>query len=132
MTTLYWLHDKALHSAHDDVHDNTRTVFIWDNNYFTKKRYSLKRLVFIYECLCELPVDILFGDTVSLIRELHPEKVIIQDTPDSDVCQLIATISQHAHVEIIPQENFSQLPEKSSFKRFFPFWHKAKKYILSD
>ena len=57
---IIWVHEKALNSnLLADIDDNKKALFIWDNSYFQSRSYTLKRLVFIYETLCQLPVEII-------------------------------------------------------------------------
>ena len=52
--SLIWIHEDALRITHPVFKlapNGTEALFVWDNPYFQKLDYSLKRLVFIYESL---------------------------------------------------------------------------------
>lgn len=129
---IVWLHDKALSINHPvfDVADVDGVLFIWDDAYFKRREYSLKRLVFIYETLCELPVEILYGKTIDVIATLQVEKVITPYTADTEVKSIIAELKESIEVEVVHDKPFVKIPDGYDFKRFFKYWNKAKKTAL--
>jgi hypothetical protein len=127
---LIWLHEESLRVTHPIFYaapTGTRAVFVWDDDYFKTLNYSLKRLIFIYETLCELPVDILRGDTVSVIKELTPSRLYVPSTGKPHITLVIDQLKNIAAVERIPDEVFVQIPETTDFKRFFKYWSSAEK-----
>ena len=130
---LIWLHEEALRATHPvftAAPQGTRAVFIWDDRYLQQLDYSLKRLIFIYETLCELPVDIIRGDTIAVLKELSPSLIF---APASRKTHLV-TLSDHVRLvtqlEIIEDDMFVSIPEKTDFKRFFKYWNLAQKTAL--
>ena len=70
---LLYIHDKGLgdyHPIFSRMNANSKAVFIWDDAFFKRRCYSLKRLVFIYETLCSMPIEIYYGDTKNIIKEI--------------------------------------------------------------
>ncbi|MEI6833534.1 MAG: hypothetical protein WCL28_06025 [bacterium] len=127
---LIWLHEEALRTAHPvfkAAPQGTRTIFAWDDDYLQKSGYSLKRLVFIYETLCELPVDIIRGDTVSVIKELGPSQLYIPESHKPHIVSLINRLKLITTVEIINDDEFVKVPDTIDFKRFFKYWGLAEK-----
>ena len=59
------LHEKALRYRFDfdQTSNDFKAIHIWDDAYYRMQRYSFKRLVFIYETLLELPLEIIHGNT---------------------------------------------------------------------
>ncbi len=127
---LIWLHEEALRMTHpvfNAAPPGTRAVFVWDDNYFKTLNYSLKRLVFIYETLCELPVDIIQGDTTSVIKDLGPTRLYIPRATKPHIVSIIDHLKTLTKVEIIKDEELVQIPETTDFKRFFKYWSLAEK-----
>ena len=127
---LIWLHDKALSQSHpalDELNESTRVIHVWDDAYYQSRSYSLKRLVFIYETLCELPVEIIHGNTTDVLQTLRPDKLIIPYTADTFIKKLSDELSQIAEVEIVKEKPFVAVAPDEAFKRFFKYWNKAKK-----
>ena len=80
---LILLHEESLRMTHPVFHaapNATRVIYVWDDAYVQCTAYSLKRLIFIYETLCGLAVDILRGDTRSTLQEINPSLVFIPHT----------------------------------------------------
>jgi hypothetical protein len=127
---LIWLHEEALRTSHPvfkAAPQGTRAIFVWDDDYLQKLGYSLKRLVFVYETLCELPVDIIRGDTVSVIKELAPSQLYIPESHKPHIVQLINSLKVVTAVEIEQDDAFVQIPQTKDFKRFFKYWSLAEK-----
>ena len=130
---LFYIHDKALGgdcSIFSRTNSETKAVFIWDDYYFKQRGYSLKRLVFIYETLCSMPVDIIYGTTVDVINMLAPKKIITSFTADLPIQKIFKDISKQFELEFVYQPSFSQIDDSFEFKRFFKYWNKARKSAL--
>ena len=130
---LLYFHDKALGSNHpifSRINAETKAVFIWDDAYFKQRGYSLKRLVFIYETLCSMPVDIIYGTTSDVIKTIAPTKIITSFTADLPIQNIFKDISKQFELEFVYQPSFSQIDDSFEFKRFFKYWNKAKKTAL--
>ena len=131
---LFYIHDKALGSDSSifcRTNSETKAVFIWDDYYFKQRGYSLKRLVFIYETLCSMPVDIIYGTTGDVINMLAPKKIITSFTADLPIQKIFKDISKQFELEFVYQPSFSQIDDSFEFKRFFKYWNKARKSALS-
>lgn len=125
---IIWVHEKALNSnLLADIDDNKKALFIWDNSYFQSRSYTLKRLVFIYETLCQLPVEIIQGDTQDIIDSFLPTTVQTQFTTDTKIKEIIQSLSIRYKVEIFQPDPFAEIPEGYDPTRFFKYWNTAKK-----
>ena len=127
---LIWLHEEALRATHPVFHkapDGARAVFIWDDRYLQKLDYSLKRLVFIYETVCELPVDVIQGDIVEIIKEIAPSRLYVPASNKSYLLAVFNDLKSVVDLEIIRDEDFVNLPGTADIKRFFKYWSVAEK-----
>lgn len=125
---IIWLHDKALNALPlINQNEQLKTYYIWDEHYFKSRSYTLKRLVFIYETLCEMPILIIKGNTVDVIDSLKPHTIKTWHTPDTVVKGIMRQLSDNHSVEIIKPKPFVDVSEKDDFIRFFKYWNKAKK-----
>lgn len=128
--TLVWMHEDMLradHPAFDAVEADTRAVFAWDDAYFDKMDYGLKRRVFIYQCLLDLPVDIYHGETCAILRHFAPQKIITGKTPNPHLKAKMAGLRETCQVKTIADTPFVQLGDSAPLKRFFRYWNKARK-----
>lgn len=127
---MIWLHEKALSNSHlvfqqGDKH--TKIIHVWDDDYLRKRAYSLKRLVFIYETLSELPVEIIYGNTINVFKQLRPQKILVPHAPDSEIRKICTQLAQSMPVDMIHDTAFVELSNTHDFKRFFQYWKKACK-----
>jgi len=128
--TVIWVHEKALNKEHKALHnldDQSLAIFIWDDEYFRNRSYSLKRLVFIYETLCQMPLVLARGNTFAQIESLAPARIKTFATADSHIRQIIDKLSLTYDVEIIKPQPFITLAEDKQYKRFFSYWNQAQK-----
>ncbi|MBT6123294.1 MAG: hypothetical protein HOH48_08005 [Candidatus Puniceispirillum sp.] len=145
MANLVILHEDALSLNHPIFSDETKSlstrsawkqpVFIWDSNYFSDAGYSFKRLVFIYETLSTLPVDIYYGKMneviVHLIQEQSVTDIFIPETPNPQLCAFIDFAHNLVATHVINEKAFVSLDRTPDLGRFFRYWNKAKKAALS-
>lgn len=127
---LILLHQEALRSTHPvfaAAPAETPAVFIWDDAVFQQANYSLKRLVFVYETLCELPVDIILGRTLATVLQLAPSMLYIPATTNPLLVSLIDSLKKEVPVKIVEDEPFVTFQRKTDFNRFFQYWKKAEK-----
>ncbi|NDH08431.1 MAG: hypothetical protein EBY16_02210 [Gammaproteobacteria bacterium] len=133
---LILVHEESLRMTHPVFHvapRGTRVVYVWDDAYFVLTGYSLKRLIFIYETLCGLEVDIIRGDTRRILHEMNPSLVYIPLTNNPLLLEMIASVREVASVEMVADIPFVDLEKTMEFKRFFQYWRRAeKKAFLHD
>ncbi len=127
--SLIWLHEDALRITHPVFRmapPDTPVMFIWDDNYLRVADYSFKRLVFLYESLCELSIPIVRGETLGVLSQ-HPSKTVyVPTTPNpwvSGICRKLT----HKEVNFVPEEPFAILKRDGEFRRFFHYWSKAER-----
>lgn len=127
---LIWLHEEALRITHPVFKTapiGTKAVFVWDDNYFKSGGYTLKRLIFIYETLCELPIDIIHGHTKDVIQKLAPSTLYIPASNNPLLINIIASLEVTLPIKIVEVEPFVIIKKPSEFHRFFQYWKKAEK-----
>lgn len=129
-TALILLHEEALRTNHPvflTAPPQTKSLFIWDDRYFREVNYSLKRLVFIYETLCEMPIEILQGETFTVIKDLGPEVLYVPKSNNPIICERIRSLEPLTQIELVDDERFVTLKNQNDFKRFFQYWKRAEK-----
>ncbi|HRF95569.1 MAG TPA: hypothetical protein PLZ51_10255, partial [Aggregatilineales bacterium] len=75
MNTIVWVHGDNLSPYNPALLEgkNAPALFVWDEKLLTEWHISLKRIVFIYECLLELPVIIRKGDVAQELVQFSQE-----------------------------------------------------------
>lgn len=127
---LILLHEESLRMTHPVFYaapKNTRVIYIWDDAYVKRTAYSLKRLVFIYETLCGLEVEILRGDTRCILEEMNPSLVYVPSTNNPFYLEIIDSVREVLAVEMVADSPFVMFKKPMKALRFFQYWAKAEK-----
>ena len=133
---IIWLHGDCLSPEGPafQAHPEASAIWVWDDQLIDEWQLSLKRMVFIYECLLELPVVIRRGDVaaevIAFARESGANQVVTAESPSplfQDVCQ---KIRRSISVEVLPPESFVRYDGYIDLKRFSRYWRVAEKYVF--
>ncbi len=137
--SIVWIHEDALrsnHPAYQGLDLQVHGFFVWDEAYLRKANYGMKRLVFIYETLCEMGVPIYRGDTeevvTALIHKNQAQRLFVANTPNPELLHLIEVLSNHVSVVTTDDEPFVSFDREPKLKRFFGYWKKAKPILLRE
>lgn len=130
---LIWLHEDALRADHPLFAQaiNAPACFIWDDAYMAEMGYGLKRRVFIYETLLELPVEVYVGPIVETLQNLAQKYkaslIFTGKTPNPLLKDRMDALRMGVKVTTIADNAFVQMDAQPELKRFFKYWNKAKK-----
>lgn len=130
---LIWLHEDALSDTHpvfEAAGQDVRAVHLWDDAYLQAHGYSLKRLVFLYETLCELPVDIVAAEALKYLKNQHEQIIFIPESPNPFIRDIAATLRDTKTVHMVAEIPYVHVESNQVFKRFFPFWKKVQSQTL--
>lgn len=131
MSAIIWVHADALsrhHPVFTEAPVDARVVYIWDAVDLARRNWSLKRCVFILECLADLDVEILQGGTGDVLAGLDADRIYTADTPDPYRRNAINALG--ATCTIVKSAPFVSVPDDTDMGRFFRFWNKAKTSAL--
>ena len=135
MTKLIWLHEDCLRASHNVFSHapDAQAVFIWDDAHMAAMHFGLKRRVFIYESLCQLPVEIYVGDTVSALMQLadRGQEIVTGKSPNPALKNIMQALRETIKVSAIADDPFVQMDSPPDLRRFFKYWNKAKKHAFS-
>lgn len=131
---LFWLHDEAL-AKPDDYRAGDRLVYLWDANYFAQQAWSLKRRVFIYECLVALKAEIYVGKPSAFWPAFWAQQaqslgqgsepiVYVAAALDPVLQAWLASCPSEVRLEVQSNPSHFLLPElqPTRLKRFSHFW----------
>ena len=131
---LLWVHTDSLNpdSPMLRAHPGAPAVFIWDTGWLTGSNITLKRIMFLAECLQEMPgvVELRKGDPATeLLRAAKASDadfILCQRTPDPRL-QAAALAAQH-HLPVIWYDPPPFVEETRAFelKRFSRYWQRAQ------
>ena len=132
MANIIWIHDEALRCdhpvfAHKDSADEIKAVYIWDDAYMARMQMGIKQRIFIYEALCELPVEIYEGDSAEVLATLaEGGRIQTAATPNKLLQDIMTKLGQTCQVTQIHDDIFAHLKTMPALKRFFKYWNAAK------
>ncbi len=125
MNKLFWMHADCLCAP-----PSNDAVFVFDDEQLKAAGWGLKRLMFVYECLLELPVEIRRGPTVQTLLETGAELVTV-DSPDPWIREQIRQLQLQTTVQVLPPPVFVDLKEPVDLKRFARYWKRAEPKLLA-
>jgi len=127
---LICLHEDALRITHPIFNVapiGTKAIYVWDDEYLRRANYSMKRLVFMYETLCELPVDVIRGDTRSILVARTPSMLYVPATNNPSILSIFAGITSAIPLNVVDDDVFAVMEKTTEARRFFQYWSKVEK-----
>lgn len=135
--TILWVHADCLTPEHPGLieYPGAPAVFVWDDVLLEAWDISLKRVVFIYECLLELPVVIRRGNVTDQVaafaREQGAGHIVTTDSPSPRFRQIVTALRRGGlRVEVLEVEPFLDYDGHIDLARFSRYWGVAKKHVL--
>lgn len=135
--TIIWVHGDNLNPGGPALaaYPGAPAIWVWDDELLRAWRVSLKRVVFIYECLLELPVVIRRGDVVEEISRFAAEhgatRVVTAGSPSprfAAVCDRLRAAG--LAVEALDEPPFVTSDRPLDLKRFSRYWAVARPSAL--
>jgi hypothetical protein len=131
---LFWLHDEALRKP-EAYQPGDRLVYLWDPHYVAQQAWSLKRRVFIYECLVALQAEIYVGQPaefwLAFLAQTPDQTVYVAGALDPLLQAWLASCP--SEVPLVAGSNPSHflLPDlhPTRLKRFSHFWPAQAKVL---
>ena len=134
-STLRWIHDGMLRPGWADT--GAPCVFVFDNDWIRDDRLALKRVVFMYECVLEMPgVAVRRG---SIIEELTAaaeacgvDTIETAKSPDPRIKRQVSGLERAGlSVRELYDPPFVDLGGEVDLKRFSRYWKKAQKQAFN-
>jgi hypothetical protein len=131
---LIWIHGDCLSplSPPLQTYPNAPAIWIWDDQYLEQQQVSLKRILFIYECLIELPVEIRRGEVATEINRFaqaqSADGIVTTASPSprfKQICQAL-----ELPLTILDVEPFVDYQGYIDLKRFSRYWRVAQRYCV--
>jgi len=131
---LIWVHTDSLNpdSPMLAAHPDSPAVFIWDMEWLTKSKIAHKRIVFLAECLQEMPgtIELRAGDPaielIGIAKVCGSDYVLAQRTPDPRLQAAAAATQQHLPVVWYDPPTFVEGTRAYDLKRFSRYWQRAQ------
>lgn len=142
MKTIVWVHGDCL-SPHNPAliaNPDAPAIYVWDEALIKDYQLSLKRIVFMYECLLELPVTIRRGsvaeEVAAFAAEHGAQRIVTTASVSPRFRKLAKSISGKmptgSRLEVMHIEPFVDYDGWIDLKRFSRYWGKARDYAFKD
>ncbi|MEN9216427.1 MAG: hypothetical protein Q6K90_03770 [Gloeomargarita sp. HHBFW_bins_162] len=132
---VIWVHGDSLSPTNPafTTYPHAPAVWVWDEELLEQWQISRKRIVFIYECLLELPVEIRRGNVAQEItqfmQEHNAQKLVTTHSPSPRFRCICEELSPQFTLEILPMPPLIPPQKYLDLKRFSRYWKVAEKYI---
>ena len=133
--TLVWVHGDSLSPTNPALltYPDAPAVWVWDEELLNQWQISRKRIVFIYECLLELPVEIHRGNVMEkltqLMQEYGAQKLVTTQSPSPRFQHICQELSRQFTLEILAIPPLIPPQKYLDLKRFSRYWKVAEKHI---
>lgn len=134
---IVWVHGDALSPTNPalQAYPAAPALFVWDDALLDGYAISLKRVLFIYESLLELPVVIRRGDVADeLLRfaaEHTTQTVVTTESVAPRFHHIARTITrQGLTLRVLRPPAFLETSERLDLQRFSRYWRVAQKHLL--
>lgn len=128
---IVWLHGDNLspYSPALTTSVSAPALWVWDDTLLARAQISLKRILFLYECLLELPVAIRRGNVATEVLQFAAEQgadgVITNDSPAPGFAAIRRQLEQTLPVVVLAEAPFATPPAGIDLRRFSRYWRKA-------
>lgn len=131
MSAIIWVHADALsrnHPVFSAAPEDARAIYIWDAEDLAQRDWSLKRCVFVLECLADMGVEIVPGRTADVLSAMNGDEIFTAATPDPNRLSVIDALGDK--ITVIAAPSFAEVLAGADMGRFFRYWNKAKRTAL--
>ncbi|AZB72146.1 hypothetical protein [Synechococcus elongatus] len=133
---IVWIHGDDLSPQNPALlrYPQAPALWVWDDQLLQEWQISLKRIVFIYECLLELPVTIRRGDPVQELQRFAQthgaDRLATTDSPSPRFNQIADAIEADLDLEICDGPEFAAIEGYVDLKRFSRYWKTAQQWAF--
>lgn len=136
---IVWLHGDNLNPNGPALaaYPDAPAVWVWDEPLLARWRISLKRILFIYEALLELPVVIRRGQLAAELARFADEHsattIATAESPSPRFKAICAHLREQGYtVEVHPERPFLDTDEPLDLKRFSRYWRAARRHVFEE
>jgi deoxyribodipyrimidine photo-lyase len=133
---VIWLHGDNLNPSSPALRaaPGQLALWVWDDALLTEWQISLKRLVFLYESLVELPVTVRRGKVTEEVARFAIEQgarlIITNDSPSPRFERIVQQLSQRLPVAIVPAEPFAPYDGLLDLRRGMRYWRQIEGAVV--
>lgn len=135
---VVWVHGDCLRPGNPALvaAPGAPAIFVFDDDLIDRYGTTFKRIVFLYECLLELPVTIRRGDVAEQVlafaREHGAERVLTTPSPAPRFAEIGRAIGATLPLTVIPEVPFLAYDGHLDLRRFSRYWKVAQRYAYGQ
>lgn len=125
---VIWVHGDNLNPRNPAFRSfpDAPALWVWDDALLQRSAISLKRLLFLYECLLELPVAIRRGyvatEVLRFAAEHGADGVVTMDSPSPGFQSRRRQLEQALPVWVLSEPPFVEPSQALDLRRFARYW----------
>jgi deoxyribodipyrimidine photo-lyase len=133
---VIWVHGDMLSPQHPafKLHPAAPAIWVWDDDLLQAWKISLKRIVFMYECLLELPVTIQRGKVADKVvafgQQQQADGIITGASPAPRFEHIRQQLASGTAIQVVNPEPFIRYHGNLELKRFSRYWRTAEAYAF--
>ncbi len=135
---LLWVHTDSLNPASPMLrdHPDSPAIFVWDTEWLTGSNIAWKRIVFLAECLQEMPgtLELVTGDPakeiLAFVQASGAAYILAQRTPDPRLLAAADELRKHLPIVWYDPPAFVESSRPLDLKRFSRYWNRAQASAL--
>jgi deoxyribodipyrimidine photo-lyase len=135
---LLWIHTDSLNPKAEILarYPQAKGCFVWDEAWLREEHVSSKRVVFLAECIAEMPSTVAqkkgnIADEVLRVASAEgADHIVVQRTPDPRLLAAAATIEKHLPIVWIDPPPFTDAQQHYDLRRFSRYWQTAKRSAM--
>jgi len=134
---LVWLtlDSAAATSPAAGIFPDAARLFVIDDDWLTREQPSLQRLVFLFECLADVPgIEIVVGDprveVAAAVTRHGCDGIALAETPCPRTRRAAEALATMLPLEVVPWPNFCQPRPGADLGRFSRFWQRVRAEAL--
>lgn len=135
---IIWVHGDCLDPRGPALtaYPGAPALWVWDDALLEEYRISLKRIVFLYECLLELPVTIRRGDVAAEVlafaAEHQADGIVTAESPSPRFRAICEHLGKELPIAVLPVMPFLAYAGKLDLRRFSRYWATAEPYAFGQ
>ena len=135
---IVWVHGDCLRPGNPALAaaPGAPAIFVFDDALLDDYGTTLKRLVFLYECLLELPVTIRRGDVAEQVLAFAhghgAERVLTTPSPAPRFLEIGRRLDAEIPLTVVPEIPFLAYDGHLDLRRFSRYWKVAQRYAYGQ
>lgn len=128
MSQLFWVHDECLAVA---LESKAHCFFIDDTKFFVKRGWSFKRYLFLMRMVEDLGINVMRGDTLTLMAETRKSMIQTIKARDPELLKLQNASGKLMKIDFIESNAMIKGIQLKKPVRFMKFYYKNEALFKS-